>query len=129
MSVDADISASEDFWGKGVADLQENIEIEDNAITGTLKYVDDYSSAFGTGEDSGNYLALHCAVPDVEGVTITAEVVNGTHGPVTLDEDGLVVLRIADKSLQTIKIVASKEGYESVTKVYDLSDLTCESDT
>lgn len=46
--------------------------------------------------------------------------------PVTLDPDGIVVLRIADKATQTITVVASKEGYESVTKVFTLTGLTCE---
>ena len=62
-------------------------------------------------------------MPDAEGVTITVTVTD----PVTLDEDGIVVLRIADKSTQTIKVVASKEGFKSVTKVYGLSGLTVES--
>lgn len=122
MSVDADIDANEDLFGKTVSDLQENIVVGDNAITGTLKYVADYSSAFGSDLDSGNYIALHCEVPDVEDVTITVTVTN----PVTLDPDGLAVLRIADKSSQTITVVASKEGYTSDTKVFSLTGLTCE---
>ena len=89
-----------------------------------MLYVDDYSSAYQPGEDSGNYIALHCEVPDVDDVTITVTVTN----PVTLDDDGDVVLRIADKDSQTITVVASKEGYQTTTKVYDLSELVCESE-
>ena len=109
-------------------DLQDGIEIDGTDITGTLKFVADYSSAFGPGEDSGNYIALHFEVPEEEDVVITVEVVNGYHGPVTLDADGLVILRIADKDSQTIKVVASKEGFSSVTKIYDLTGLTCETE-
>ena len=128
LSVDSDISTSEDFWGKSVTDLQSNIVVGTSGIAGTLKYVADYSSAFTGDEASGNYLALHCEVPDDEDATITVEVVNGAHGPVTLDSDGLVVLRIADKDSQTVKVVASKEGYASVTKVYSLNGLVCQTE-
>lgn len=46
--------------------------------------------------------------------------------PVNLDADGIFVGRIADKDSQTITVVASAAGYETVTKVYDLSGLTCD---
>ena len=96
--------------------------IENNAISGTLKYVDDYTGFSGdVSLQSGNYIALHFSVPEVDDVTITVTVTN----PVVLDEDGIAVLRIADKSSQTITVVASKDGYESVTKVLTLSGLTC----
>ena len=82
----------------------------------------DYSSAFGGDLASGNYIALHYSVPGVNGVTITVQVTG--RSAVTLDPDGLAVSHIADKSAQTITVVASKEGYDSVTKVLDLSGLT-----
>lgn len=123
--MDADISDSIDLFGKSASDLEENIVVGTSGITGTLKYVSDYSSAFSGEQAQGNFLALHYAVPDVEDATITVEVVNGTSGPVTLDPDGLHIARIADKSTQTIKVVASKEGYESVTKTFSLTGLTC----
>lgn len=49
--------------------------------------------------------------------------------PVVLDDDGIVVLRIADKSSQTITVVASKDGYDDVTKTYSLENLICEEQT
>lgn len=117
--VDADQA---DLFGKEASDLQENIEVGEDAITGTLKYVADYSSAFSGDDASGNYIALHCEVPNEDDVTITFKITN----PVTPDSDGNVVGRIADKSTQTITVVASKEGYSDVTKVYSLTGLTCE---
>lgn len=124
MSVDTDISADEDLWGKTVSDLQSGISVGKNSISGTLKYIADYSSAFPEELDSGNYLAIHAYVPDVEDVTITVKVTN----PVTLDEDGIAVLRIADKSSQTVTVVASKEGYPSMTREFSLSGLICEAE-
>lgn len=122
LTVDVDIDPTENLFGYTVDELQSDVVIGDDAITGTLKYIDDYSIAFGPGEDSGNYLAIHASVPDVEGVTITVTVTN----PSVLDADGICVLRIADKSSQTITVVASKEGYNNVTKTYSLSGLTVE---
>ena len=108
------------MFGKDCDDLQSDIEVGSNSISGTLKYVSDYSSAFGPGLDSGNYIALH-AEANAPDATITVTVTN----PVTLDSDGNMVLRIADKNSQTITIVASAEGYSTTTKIYSLTDLTC----
>lgn len=122
LKVDADISETVDFWGKDVTDLQSDIEIDGDDVTGTLKYVADYSSAFSGDLASGNYIALHCSVPDVDGVTITVQVTGRSAS--TLDDDGLVVAHISDKSTQTITVVASKEGHADYTRVLDLSGLT-----
>lgn len=70
--------------------------------------------------NSGNYIALHAEVPGESDVTITVTITN----PVTLDDDGIFVGRIADKSTQTITVVASKEGWPSVTKEFTLTGLT-----
>ncbi len=90
-----------------------------------MKYQSDYTGFSGdVSLQTGNYIALHFGVPEVDDVTFTVTVTN----PVVLDPDGIVVLRIADKDSQTITVVASKEGYESVTKVYDLTGLVCETE-
>lgn len=120
LTVDVDIDPNENLFGYTVDELQSDIVIGNDAITGTLKFISDYSTAFGPGEDSGNYLAIHASVPGVDDVTLTVTVTN----PSVLDADGICVCRIADKSTQTITVVASKEGYESVTKEFDLSGLT-----
>ena len=124
LAVTADIPSSTDLFGKSVTDLQENAVVRGNKVFGTVKYIADYSAAgYGDGEDSGNYLVLHCAVPGEDDVTITSELVGGVHGPVTLDDDGIVITRITNKNTQTIKVTASKDGYESVTKTFRLNGL------
>lgn len=124
LTVDTDVDALEDLFGKTIDDLQDSIEIGDDEITGTLLYVDDYTGFSGdVSLQSGNYLVIHASVPDVEDVTISVKVTN----PVTLDDDGIAVLRIADKSTQTVTVVASKQGCETVTRVFTLDGLTCES--
>ena len=90
--------------------------------------MDEYTGFSGDPEEqSGNYLALHFEVPEAEDATITVELINGTVGhPVTLDSDGLIIIRITDKNTQIVEVVASLEGYESVTKRYSLAGLTLE---
>ena len=129
LTVTADIPAAleNDLLGKAVTDLQEDITVSNYAITGSLKYVTDYTGFSGkTAERSGNYLALYVDVPDVEGVTYVAHLLNGFSGPVTLDSDQVIVFRIADAKTQRVAITASKEGCRAVTKVYTLDQLVCE---
>lgn len=128
MTVDANVPASEDLFGKVVSDLQSNVSVGASGITGTLKYVSNYTGfSSKTSEQSGNYLAIHCTVPSANDATITVEVVNGTAGERTLEADGLIVLRIADKTTQSIRVKAKKTGLDTVTKTFNLTGLTLES--
>lgn len=105
------------------ADLQEDIEVANGAITGTLKHVTDYTGfSSDTDEQSGNFLALKLEA--FSGATIQVELVNGTVGkPVTLDSDGMIVLRITDISTQSIKVIATIDSV-SETISYSISGLT-----
>ena len=130
LAVDASISDSTDLFGKTASDLQENVAITDDTVSGTLKYIADYSAAgYGTGEDSGNYLVLHFSTGSVSGSTIKAKLFGGEHGWVTLDPDGILITRITNKNLQTIAVVANKEGYEQATMRLSLTGLTLASAT
>lgn len=115
-----------DLWGYTVDDLQDEVAFTGNNVTGTLHYISDYSSAFGPDLDHGNYLAVHADVDASEAgstpYTITVKVTN----PVELDSDRVAVIRIADKNSQTLTVVASAEGYTSVTKAFRLNNLVCE---
>ena len=120
MSVDTNIPEGVSLFGKELDDLQENIVIGDTGISGTLKYVTGYTGFSGDPDlQQGNFLALHVNVP--ADATVTVKLTN----TVTLDEDRTIVLRIADKSSQTITIVVSKAGAESITKTFSLTGLTC----
>ena len=125
MTVDADISSSLDLLGKVVTDLQENITISENNVSGNLKYVTGYTGFSGdVAEQSGNYLALHFEVPDVSGVTISAVLVGGVHPESKLlDADGILLVRIQNTS-EKIRITATKSGHGPVTKTYNLTGLT-----
>lgn len=119
LTVDSNISNSVDLFGKTVNDLQTGVTIGEDSITGTLLYVDDYTGfSSDPAMQSGNYIVIHCEVNDT--TPITVEVVNGVSGPVTLDDDGIAVLRIADKDTQTIRVVSG-----DITKNYSLTGLVC----
>lgn len=129
-SLDIAVSAVDegiDLLGKDASDLQEDISIDNGAVTGTLKYVTDYTGfSSKVEEQSGNYLAIK--VEAVAGAVITVELINGTVGhPVALDEDGMIVLRIADVSTQSISIVATKDNVSEIQSLA-ISDLVLEAE-
>ena len=130
LAADADISDSVDLFGKVASDLQDDIVIDRNDIMGTLKYIDDYSSAYGPGMDSGNYMVLHFSTGSVSGATIKAKLFGGTTGWVTVDPtDNLLITRVTDKNSQTLVVVASKEGYDQAVLRFSLKELELEAAT
>ena len=111
-------------FGKTVSDLQSNVAVGDSEITGTLHYVTGYTQfSSEPTEQEGNYLALKFEAD--EGATTTVEIVGGTKGAVTLDEDMNWVGLIKSNSTQSIKVVTTKDG-QSTTKEYGLTGLTLE---
>lgn len=92
-----------------------------------MKYVTGYTGfSSNTSEQEGNYLALKVDA-DSEDAIVTVELVGGTKGPVTLDDDMNIVLLIKNKDTQSIKVTTTHNG-ESVTKTYGLSGLTLETE-
>ena len=101
--------------------MQSGVTISDGAITGTLKYVTGYTGFSGAAaEQEGNYLAVKATATD--GAVITAEVIGGDHGPVTLDDDGILIARIKNTG-QALRFRATTEA-GTQTIVYSLSGLT-----
>ena len=126
LTVDVTIGAAEDLLGKVIADLQKDIVIGVDKITGTLKYVTGYTGFSGdAAEQSGNYIALHASVPDVTGETIKFKH-NAKAGEVTLDSDGIIIFRVDPKYMnEDLKatFVVSKDGYAPYSKTFDLTKL------
>lgn len=124
LTVDANIASTVDLKGKQATDLQSDIAFTANAITGTLKYLDDYT---GYSEDTslqvGNFIALHVEAEET-GATVTVKLGEET---IAATEGVYYIGRVANKDSQTITITGAKEGYDSVTKVYSLAGLICES--
>lgn len=115
------------LFGKTVNELQSDVVVSDDKVTGTLKYVDGYVDfSSNVSEQSGNYLALKIEAEPAEAETVV-ELVGGTKGPVTLDDDMNIVLLIKNKDTQSIKVTTT-HNEESVTKTYGLSGLTLETE-
>ena len=69
-----------------------------------MKHVTGYTGfSSNTSEQEGNYLALKVDA-DSEDAVVTIELVGGTKGPVTLDDDMNIVLLIKNKDTQSIKV-------------------------
>lgn len=128
LAASADIAASVDLLGKAITDLQSGITISNGSISGTLKYLADYTGFSGNvAEQSGNYIALKFDIPNVDTskYTIQVSLIGGDHGAVTLDSDGICIFRIKNVN-QKIKAVATADGLPTVTKVYSLNNLVLE---
>ena len=63
--------------------------------------------------------------PDSRDAVVIVELVGGTKGPVTLDEDRNIVLLIKNKDTQSIKVTVNNEDNSS-SKTYKLTGLTLE---
>ena len=63
--------------------------------------------------------------PDSRDAVVIVELVGGTKGPITLDEDRNIVLLIKNKDTQSIKVTVNNEDNSS-TKTYKLTGLTLE---
>ena len=115
------------LFGKTVNELQSDVVVSDDEVTDTLKYVDGYVDfSSNVSEQSGNYLALKIEAEPAEAETVV-ELVGGTKGPVTLDDDMNIVLLIKNKDTQSIKVTTT-HNKESITKTYGLSGLTLETE-
>lgn len=60
---------------------------------------------------------------DSDNVVITAEIIGGDHGPVTLDDDGILVARIKNTG-QKVKFTMTTDGVNTVEKTLNLTGLT-----
>ena len=88
-TLDVDISNSVDLLGKHINDLQRKVNIVDGKFYGTLLYVNTYTGFSGDpAEQEGYYVCFHVASSGADYIKV-----NG----VTLDEDGIHIIRFKDK--------------------------------
>lgn len=125
MTVDFSISDSTSLLGKYDYELQENVKVVGNKITGTILKVEDYTGFSGNEEEqSGNYIAMHCTVPDVASATINFISKSGKKYLVD-PSDGLIVIRLTSKPTK-FRFEISKTGVPTVEKEFDASGLVLE---
>ena len=110
------------MFGKSVTDLQSNVTVGSNAITGTLNYITGYTGfSSKTEEQSGHYLAIHCDSDDADRIVVQF----GNGKPVALDTDGIIVLWITDVS-NKVKVTAYKDGEIANVRTFSLAGLILE---
>lgn len=108
-----------DLLGKTASELQSNISVGEDSITGKLLYVENYTGfSSNLSEQQGNYLALKVEA-DVTDAKLSTELLGGKSGEKILDSDGLIVFKVTNSDTQSVKISAVK-GNDSVVKVYSL---------
>lgn len=98
-----------------------------NVISGTLKHVTDYTGFSSEEEDQeGHYLAMKYE-PSPSDASVYVELVNGTVGERQLDEDRIMILKIANPKSQSIKVrVVNDDSDEETTVNYNISGLVLE---
>jgi len=127
MGLDVKADENPTVFGKNVSDLQSNIEVKGNQVTGTLAYVTDFTGFSGDPElQEGNYLALSFD-SDPEADKIEVEFVGALTniGPQELDSDKDICVRITNKDTQYIVATAYKGG-EMTRRTIKLDQLVLE---
>ena len=123
MTVTAE-SASTLIYETPVSDIQSDVVVSGNKITGTLKYLEDGPIAGYWG--AGNFLALKFADLDPNATSIKVGM-NPSEGSglqeIIGDPNLNGVFKITDKDVQKFRVVIS-DGHMTKTTDYDLSDLT-----
>lgn len=129
LTLDVNVAADENLFGKYISDLQYNLRVDGDTISGTSFRTEDY-----TGFDEnhpelqkGNFIVVHASVPEVDGVTIKVHVTNAQLiSDLVLDSDGILVFRVTDPKKQKLTFTASKEGFSDFSRTYTLSSVICQ---
>ena len=114
------------LFGTKVSDMQEDVEVTDDAITGTLKYLD--SGDLVTTWGAGNFMALNFVDNDFSKYSSVKVGMDPSQssGLVEIidDPDKNGVFKVTNKDTQVFKIVSTDaETGEINTQTFDLSGL------
>ena len=114
------------LFGTKVSDMQEDVEVGLDEITGTLKYLD--SGALADYWGAGNFMALTFANNDFSRYSSVKVGMDPSQGSglveIIDDPDKNGVFKVTDKDTQVFKIVyTDAETGEINTQTFDLSGL------
>lgn len=127
-TVDAE-SSGETLYEHTVSSMQSGIEVGENAITGTLKFIENFAAS-GPLAGDGYFLALKWSNIDETANSIKVGLVPSASGMDLVecfdDTDRNGVFKITDKDTQKFVIVVSSESGKQTRMEYDLSGLTLE---
>ena len=116
------------MFGALVSDMQSDIKIIGNKITGTLKYIEGGLAESGPLSGSGNFLALQLENLDSRATSVKMGFLpsEGTGLVEVIDDpDKNGVGKVTNKNTQKFTVVSS-DGTHTVTTQYDLSELVVE---
>lgn len=110
---------------KTVNDLQDSIEVNGTELLGVSNYVTGFNMFPNT--PNGNFIALKFTSDN--GVTIKTKLVNAkeTTDWQTLDSDGIMIVRITDKTTQSLIVRAEKDG-KTTENIFNLARLTIDAE-
>lgn len=110
------------------SDIQTGVSFGDGEILGTLKYITGWTAFSGNPEyQSGNYLAIHCDVNSDATVRVGLFPNQDGKGMMTLDADGLAVMRITNKDTQKVVVQATNVD-SGIEKTYSLKGLVLQTE-
>ena len=121
-------AAGTELFGTAVSDMQTDVTVSGNAITGTLKYID--SGALADGWGAGNFLALKFTNIPATATSVKVGLdPSQSSGLVEIidDPDKNGTFKITDKDTQVFKVVTT-DGTNTKTDTYTLSGLVCETE-
>ena len=114
LKVEAVSDDSVDLLGKVASDLQANLLFKEDGLYGTSHYVKGYTGfSSKASEQKGNYIALKAT--SKENFVITAELLGGKKGAVTLDNDGIIIF-LLNPNAYGVRFVASKDNENYVVE-------------
>lgn len=115
-------TASKEYWGTKVSDMQSDVTVANGAITGTLTKLTSGQLVTDWGE--GYFLALKFTKNNAKITSIKVGLnPSAGSGLVELDSDMDGVFKITDKDTQRFEILVS-DGNVSYAMLFDLSGLT-----
>lgn len=117
-----DVQDVQEIFGVMPTDIQESIMVDNLGakITGTSKYLDSVDTF---DMDLGHhFLLLHIWANGADKIEASMNP-SQTSGLVELDASGVVLFQMKDDKSQTVKIVATKDGEETVRE-FSIADMT-----
>lgn len=116
-----------DCWSKKTSELQSDIKIDGNKITGTLHHVEGFTDFSSIPDEQSGYYLVTKYVPIPEDGDVHVFKTDGTVGDKILSRPDLtLVSHITNKNTQKLQVYVEKDGVRGKTIEYDLSNLTLE---
>ena len=119
------MNGNTDIWGKKVSDIQSDITITGDKITGTLYKLTDGALARDWGE--GYFIGLALSATDWSDYTSVKAGMDPSEGSglqeLKTDPDHSIVCKVTDKDIQLFAVLSTNDK-DVKYRTYDLSGLT-----